>query len=361
VAQPASQSTDIRRPRRSYWRDVWLRLRRNKLAMVSLCYVVVLIGVALCTPSLPTQTSDEGPAQSGAQPATQEHPSAIVTLYRNTVGRLAARIGPPIARGWRAFAAGVEKLRPKLPFKDPIVQDLAQATKAPSREHPFGTDLYGRDIFARVMHGTRIALMVGIIATAVAIVIGVTLGGIAGYFGSFIDQAVIFVYSVVATFPSLLFILALTNALPPAGEPKLSKVYLAIGLSSWVGMCRLTRNLFRSFREQEYVLAARALGAGPMRIIFAHMVPNMTGFIVVAIAGGIAGAIAAEAGISFLGFGVVPPNPSWGVMVSEGRSYLQAAWWMIVCPAVATLLAVFAFNLLADGLRDAFDPRHETA
>jgi len=242
---------------------------------------------------------------------------------------------------------------------DPIVQDLDNAKKPPSMEHFFGTDLYGRDIYSRVVHGTRIALIVGIIATAVAIVLGVMLGGISGYFGGFIDQLVIFVYSVVATFPSLLFILALTNALPPVGEPRLFKVYLAIGLSSWVGMCRLTRNLFRSFREQEYVLAARALGAGPLRIIFMHMVPNMTGFIVVAISGGIAGAIAAEAGISFLGFGVAPPDPSWGVMVSEGRSYLQANWWMIVCPAMATLLAVFAFNLLADGLRDAFDPRHE--
>lgn len=282
---------------RTYWRDVWLRLRRNRLAMASLAYVVALVLVALSAP--------------------------YIQRY------------------------------------DPIVQDLDNAKKPPSMEHFFGTDLYGRDIYSRVVHGTRIALIVGIIATAVAIVLGVMLGGISGYFGGFIDQLVIFVYSVVATFPSLLFILALTNALPPVGEPRLFKVYLAIGLSSWVGMCRLTRNLFRSFREQEYVLAARALGAGPLRIIFMHMVPNMTGFIVVAISGGIAGAIAAEAGISFLGFGVAPPDPSWGVMVSEGRSYLQANWWMIVCPAMATLLAVFAFNLLADGLRDAFDPRHE--
>ncbi len=293
VAQP-------KRPRaRGYWRDVWTRLKRNKLAMLSLCYVVVLVSVALVTP--------------------------MIQRY------------------------------------DPIEQNLEETKKPPSLKHFLGTDLYGRDIFSRVAHGTRIALIVGIIATAVAIFIGVTLGGIAGYFGGVVDQTVIFVYSVVATFPSLLFILALTNALPPVGEPRLFKVYLAIGLSSWVGMCRLTRNLFRSFREQEYVLAARALGAGPLRIIFMHMVPNMTGFIVVAIAGGIAGAIAAEAGISFLGFGVAPPNPSWGVMVSEGRSYLQSAWWMIVCPAVATLLAVFSFNFLADGLRDAFDPRHQTA
>jgi ABC-type dipeptide/oligopeptide/nickel transport system permease subunit len=251
-------------------------------------------------------------------------------------------------------------LAPLLAPGDPIAQDLSQVKKAPSAAHPFGTDLYGRDILSRVLHGSRIALMVGAIATAVAITIGLVLGGIAGYYGGVVDQTVIFVYSIVATFPELLFILALTNALPPSGEPRLFKVYLAIGLASWVGICRLTRNLFRSFKEQEYVLAAKALGAGPFRIIFRHMLPNMIGFVVVAIAGGIAGAIAAEAGISFLGFGVTPPNPSWGVMVSEGRSYLQSAWWMIVCPAVATLLAVFSFNLLADGLRDAFDPRHET-
>jgi len=288
------------RPRvhRSYWRDVWLRLRRNKLALAGLAYVVLLVTLAI--------------------------------------------------------------LAPVICGHDPVGQDLDNATKGPSLSHPFGTDIYGRDILARVLFGARIALVVGIIATGVAITIGVFLGGIAGYFGGPVDQAVIALYSIVATFPELLFILALTNALPPVGEPSLSKVYLAIGLSSWVGMCRLTRNLFRSFREQEYVLAARALGAGPLRVIFLHMVPNMVGFIVVAIAGGIAGAILAEAGISFLGFGVTPPNPSWGVMVSEGRSYLQSAWWMIVCPAVATLLAVLSFNLLADGLRDAFDPRHET-
>ncbi len=286
------------RRKRGYWRDVWTRLRRNRLAMAALCYVVLLVAAALCAPLLTRQ--------------------------------------------------------------DPIVQDLASVRVAPSLAHPFGTDLYGRDILSRVLYGSRIALMVGVIATAVAISIGLLLGGIAGYYGGAVDQTIIFVYSIVATFPELLFILALTNALPPAGEPKLFKVYLAIGLASWVGMCRLTRNLFRSFREQEYVLAAKALGAGPLRAIFRHMLPNMIGFVVVAIAGGIAGAIAAEAGISFLGFGVTPPNPSWGVMVSEGRSYLQSAWWMIVCPAVSTLLAVFAFNLLADGLRDAMDPKHET-
>lgn len=286
------------RPQRTYWRDVWVRLRRNKLALGGLCYVCLLTVVAASAP----------------------------WLHRY----------------------------------DPIVQDLAASKQPPSWHHWFGTDLYGRDIYSRSVHGARIALVVGSIATAVAIGIGVLLGGIAGYFGRVVDQSVIFVYSVVATFPSLLFIMALTNALPPQGEPRLSKVYLAIGLSSWVGMCRLTRNLFRSFREQEYVLAARALGAGPQRIIFIHMLPNMIGFIVVAIAGGFAGAIAAEAGISFLGFGVTPPNPSWGVMVSEGRSYLQSAWWMLVFPGVSTLLAVFSFNLLADGLRDALDPRHET-
>lgn len=285
-------------PRRGYWRDVWVRLRRNRLALSGLCYVCLLVATALAAP--------------------------LIHRY------------------------------------DPIVQNLEESKQAPSWEHWFGTDLYGRDIFSRAVHGARIALVVGSIATAVAIGIGVLLGGIAGYFGRAIDQSIIFVYSVVATFPGLLFILALTNALPPYGEPHLSKVYLAIGLSSWVGMCRLTRNLFRSFREQEYVLAARALGAGPWRIIFVHMVPNMIGFIVVATAGGFAMAIAAEAGISFLGFGVTPPNPSWGVMVSEGRSYLQASWWMLVFPGISTLLAVFAFNLLADGLRDAMDPRHET-
>lgn len=298
MADLALANGAVPRRKRGYWRDVWTRLRRNRLAMVALCYVAVLVTAALCAPLIARQ--------------------------------------------------------------DPIDQDLTQVRQAPSVTHPFGTDLYGRDILSRVLHGSRIALMVGVIATAVAISIGLLLGGIAGYYGGVVDQTVIFVYSIVATFPELLFILALTNALPPTGEPRLFKVYLAIGLASWVGLCRLTRNLFRSFREQEYVLAAKALGAGPFRVIFRHMLPNMIGFVVVAIAGGIAGAIAAEAGISFLGFGVTPPNPSWGVMVSEGRSYLQSAWWMIVCPAVATLLAVFSFNLLADGLRDAFDPKHET-
>jgi peptide/nickel transport system permease protein len=298
VADLALANAAPTRRKRGYWRDVWTRLRRNRLAMVALCYIVLLVTAALCAPLIARQ--------------------------------------------------------------DPIAQDLTQVRQAPCAAHPFGTDLYGRDILSRVLHGSRIALMVGVIATAVAISIGLLLGGISGYYGGVVDQTVIFVYSIVATFPELLFILALTNALPPTGEPRLFKVYLAIGLASWVGLCRLTRNLFRSFREQEYVLAAKALGAGPFRVIFRHMLPNMIGFVVVAIAGGIAGAIAAEAGISFLGFGVTPPNPSWGVMVSEGRSYLQSAWWMIVCPAVATLLAVFSFNLLADGLRDAFDPKHET-
>lgn len=240
---------------------------------------------------------------------------------------------------------------------DPLAQDLNAVKQPPSASHWFGTDALGRDIFSRIVWGTRVALKVGAIANVVAISIGIVMGALGGYFRGWVDQVVIFLYTVIWAFPDLLFIIALTIALPPVGEPSISKVYFAIGLAGWTSICRLVRSQFITLREREYVEAARALGASSFRIVFLHILPNTLGIIVLSLAAGFSGAIMAEAGLSFLGLGVQPPAPSWGAMVYEGYNYLQSQWWMVAFPAVAVALAVFAFNLLADGLRDALDPR----
>ena len=234
------------------------------------------------------------------------------------------------------------------------ITNLNQAYQPPSWSHWMGTDGLGRDVMSRLIQGVRIAFKVGIITSLIAIPIGVFLGCLAGFIGGRVDDIIVWFYSTVASMPGLLFILAIAMVLPDRG---LLGVYLGIGLTTWVGLCRLIRAEVMKHKEKTYVQAARALGIGSARIMFKHILPNILHIIIVTFTLRFPAAIGTEVIMSYLGIGV-QNEPSWGIMIDAARMRLwQGMWWEMTFVTIALFLLVLAFNLLGDALRDALDPR----
>ena len=234
--------------------------------------------------------------------------------------------------------------------------NLALRYLPPSAEHWFGTDSTGRDIFSRVVFGARISLQVGMIVVIVSAVIGTFMGALAGYYGGWVDRIISgYVFNVFLAFPGLLLAIAMVAFLG-AG---LNKLILALCIIGWVGYARLIRGQVLKVREYDFVQAARALGASDARILFRHILPNSIQPLIVQASLGMAGAVLSEASLSFLGLGVPPPAPSWGVMIEEARdlSTLQSAPHALIFPGIAIALTVLAFNFIGDGLREYLDPR----
>jgi ABC-type dipeptide/oligopeptide/nickel transport system permease subunit len=246
-------------------------------------------------------------------------------------------------------------LAPVLARHDPVRVDLLRQFLPPSAEHWMGTDVQGRDVWARLVYGARISLAVGLISQSIALAIGLTLGLIAGYYGRWIDDIVMRLADITLAFPTLLLLIAMVAAL----QPSLLVVFVTVGIVGWAGMARLVRGQVLVVRQLEYVHAARALGMPDRRIIARHVLPNVIAPVVIATTLGMAGAIMAEAALSFLGLGVQPPTPSWGAMIADGRdlSQLRSSPWTSLFPGLAIGVTVLGFNLLGDALRDALDPR----
>lgn len=244
-------------------------------------------------------------------------------------------------------------LAPRISPYDPIRQRLTEALQAPSADHLLGTDENGRDILARIIYGTRISLLAGVISVGIALVVGVSLGLISGYFRGRTDGLLMRMMDALLSFPELLLALAITAALGPG----LRNAMIAIGVVYTPIYARLTRGQVLSVREREYIESARASGAGHLRIMLRHILPNVTAPLIVQASLSVALAILAEASLSFLGLGVQPPEPSWGSMVNTGKNYLDQAPWMAFAPGAAILLTVMGFNFLGDAIRDALDPR----
>ena len=287
---------------RTLWSDAWKRLKRNKLAMAGLVWIIFLVLVAL--------TADLW------VPQTLGSPTAIDSATMTANSRL-----------------------------------------PPSMEHPFGTDTLGRDVLCRVVYGARISLAVGLLATAISTVIGLVMGALAAYYGGIWDTIIMRLADIFLAFPYTLFVIAMLAVIGPG----IQNVFIAIGILGWPSIARVFRSAILSVKENDYVDAARAMGASDARIIARHIFPNSVASIIVYATMNIGGAILTESALSFLGMGVVPPDPSWGIMISDGETYLATQPWLMIMPGIAILTTVLAFTLLGDGLRDALDVKMKDA
>jgi len=280
------------RTSRGLWRDAWRRLLRNKLAVAGMLVIGFIILVAL--------------------------------------------------------------LADVLPLPDPTYQFTASSYAQPSVAHPLGNDSVGRDVLSRLVHGARVSLAVAVFAQSIILVVGLTIGGLAGFFGSRIDNWLMRFTDVFYAFPDLLFVIIITTALGAS----LTNIFLAIGLVNWTDLARLVRGQLLTLRERDFVSAARSLGAPAPRIILQHLLPNAAGPIIVRLTYGIPQAIFTEAVLSFIGLGVRPPQASWGTMIQQGNQAIFSAPHLVLSPAIAIAMTMLAFNFLGDGMRDALDPQN---
>lgn len=320
----------------SYSRLIWNQFRKNKPAYYCLSVILFLFLLALLAPFL-----------------ANDRP--LVMKYRG-------RIYFPVLKEYREFYGVRFKefcAEEKIPCLFPPVRfspteyDLTATLSAPDRVHLLGTDDRGRDVLSRIIHGTRISLSVGFVAVSISLIIGIIIGAQAGYFGGRIDLFLSRFIEIIECFPTFILILTILAFL----NPSIYNIMAVIGLFGWTGVARLVRGEFLKLKNQEFVLAARALGFSPYRIIYNHILPNALTPVLVSATFGVAGAILLESSLSFLGFGVPPPAPSWGEILSEAMNYVDFAWWLIIFPGLAIFITVVSFNLIGEGMRDAIDPR----
>jgi len=244
-------------------------------------------------------------------------------------------------------------LAPLISPYDPNNIDVKAILLQPSWQHWMGTDGLGRDVLSRMLHGGRISLLVGLVAVGIATAIGIVLGAISGYYRGWVDTLIMRLVDVMLSIPSFFLILAVIAFLTPS----IWNIMIVIGLTSWMGVTRLVRAEFLSLSSREFVMASRTLGAKDARLIFTHLLPNSLTPIIVSAVLGVAGAVLMESGLSFLGLGVQAPQASWGNILTDGKEYIQFAWWLSLFPGLAILITVLGYNLLGEGLRDALDPR----
>ncbi len=244
-------------------------------------------------------------------------------------------------------------LAPIISPHDPVEPDLKNILAGPSWSHPFGTDTLGRDVFSRVIYGSRISLLVGFVSVGIATLIGILIGSVSGYSGGIVDEIIMRFVDLMMCFPTFFLILAVIALL----EPSIWNIMIVIGLTTWMGIARLVRAEILSIKNKEYVLAAKAMGFSKSRIIFNHVLPNALSPVYVVATLGIGGAILIESALSFLGIGVQPPTPSWGNILTQAKDNIEVAWWLSLYPGLAIFLTVMGYNLLGEGLRDVFDPR----
>ncbi len=321
-----------------YWGSVWRKFKKDRLAFSALIVILLLLFIAVFESFL-----------AGNKPIVLKYEGhyyfPVVFRYSEFFGTDFKELGGNLGPGDFAIFPPVRY--------SPTENDLNSILNPPSGEHPFGTDDRGRDVLARMIYGARISLSIGFIAVGISAVIGIMLGGIAGYYGGTTDFIVSRLFEVMMTFPVFFLILTILAF----RDPSIYNIMIVIGATSWTGVARLIRGEFLKLRKFEYVEAAVALGGNDFRVMMKHMLPNALAPVLVDSTFGIAGAILVESGLSFLGFGVPPPDPSWGDVLSQSQRYVDFAWWLVLFPGAAIFLTVTAFNLLGEGFRNSIDPK----
>ncbi|MGE3270117.1 MAG: ABC transporter permease [Chloroflexota bacterium] len=295
---------------------------------------------SVLAPTTPTQPDDA---------AVFRRRTRRFDLLRRLLRIRLAWVGLAVLAGMLFLAVTADFLTPY----DPNYQDYAVLLQAPSADHPFGTDQIGRDLYSRVVYGTRVSIQVGVIAVGIGLTMGVIIGLTAGWYRGWLDELLMRVMDAIHAFPALVLALAITAALG-AG---ITNVMIAIGIVYMPTYARLVRGQVLSVRERDFVTAATVIGAQPARIMFKHAWPNVTAPIIVQASLNVSSAILTEASLSFLGLGVRPPQASWGSILQSGYQYLSSAPWLSFYPGLAIFIAVLGLNLLGDGLRQAMDPR----
>ena len=331
--------------RKTYSKMIAENFRMSKLNMLGLAVVILMFSVAIFAPFLanekPYYYKHEGRYKF---PILEE-----VFLFEHTVSY-------PELRGVNFRKLSEDRrnsiLMPPIPYS-PTEYDLDNMLVPPNGNHLMGTDEQGRDIASRMVYGAQISLSVGFVAVSIYVLIGIFIGSLAGYFGGRIDMIVSRLIEIVMCFPTFFLILAVLAFVGPS----LLNIMIIIGVTGWTGIARLVRGEFFKLKEQEFVQSAHVLGYSTLRIIFRHILPNALTPVLVSVTFGIASAILIESSLSFLGFGVQPPTPSWGDILSQSREFMDIAWWLMLYPGVAIFITVTAFNLVGEGLRDALDPR----
>jgi peptide/nickel transport system permease protein len=346
-------------PSHGFWVEAWRRYRRRPLAMTALIFVGFLIAVAILAPAI-----------AGTKPVLCCYKGK---LYAPCLGYFDRRLEPVIFTKDRFRGEYPRNLKEKDPeswaiwplfFQDPYRSvrsnewpgrpaNPSRDEGRPSRTNLFGTDQYGVDVLAKMVHGTTVALLVGFLSMGIAGTIGIIVGALGGYFGGWVDMLTSRITEIVMCVPTLVLILALVAIVD---KPTIWKTMAIIGCTGWTGIARLTRGEFLRLKSSEFVMAARSAGAGPVRIMLRHILPNALAPILVPITFGIAAAILMESSLSFLGFGPPPPAASWGSLLNDARSNLSM-WWLVVFPGTAIFLTVLAYNLIGEGLQEATDPR----
>jgi len=331
----------------TYWRMVSHHFKKRKLAVFGLWITVFLFFVAIFADLL-----------ANDKPLLFYHQGKIYC----PVFSGADKVGPFVWKDLRKSApfvfqhvTGKEEavaIWPVVKYS-PTEYNLLEYLSPPGARHWFGTDDSGRDVLSRMIHGARVSLSVGFIAVGIAMIIGVLLGALAGYFGGWSDIVISRAIEIMLTIPTFFLIIAIIAFLPPS----IYNIMVVIGLTGWTGFSRFVRAEFFKLKQLDFITALRALGASDKRIIFLHMLPNAMAPVLVSAVFGIAGAILTESSLSFLGFGVPPPTPSWGDILSQSRDYIEFAWWLTVFPGFAIFMSITAYNLVGEGLRDAMDPK----
>lgn len=324
------------------WSYVWRQFGRNRMGMGALYVVFFLLSIALLADFL----SNDKPYYMSYRGET------YFPIFRSYLVNLGVGQWPPEILNVDFKALDSDRsIFPPIPYR-PSNINLTAPFEPPSKEHWLGTDKLGRDVMAGIIHGSRISLSIGFVAVGIALVIGVILGALAGYFGSRVDLVISRLFELMLSIPTFFLLITIAAVFPPS----LFLTMAIIGLTSWVGIARFTRSEFLKIRNLDYVTAAIALGVSDRKVMFRHILPNALSPVLVSVVLGVAGAILLESSLSFLGIGVPADTVTWGSILNEARSN-TFAWWLAVFPGAAIFITVLSYYLVGEGLRDALDPR----